>query len=578
MATDATHEAEKFSSFISSTDKDLHNVYFRSDTGGEMSNIPLQEWRMLAVISQRTRACIFASEYRGKAAKCADLLTPKSMKDHSGRSNAIGPLRLRFLIISEHQIQVQMNSVDSASDEVLPDLQVRLVHDKADWTNQISVTDPVDGSKLHITLWRTVRIPEDGKLYDLPAGLVNFPLVDAAQLRERQPQDSTQDVNCVLPMYDREAMYMEFEGEKYDFGPGYIQRPYAIRPYAGGVNAISGVPIHAKSSTTPSSSSNPTALTRVGTLELNEVVDLPPLAEQDYLVADASTSDIYVKPQWLDGVAENPGRVKQFVAVPFGTGESIEAQKVGNDNVGGLQLEIIPSLPLHRLRHHQGHQITIFTRALYLRNSPTDQVDAGALVWDFMYSYSVSQQCYCPIQQSYYPITGFRCDFKGMALEPLYPLSHYGIENHCIVDIVHKLRGGGSTGPTNKRMALGVGGTISQNISRDMQPPGIWDISRAIRINIQIINSLAFEDLTGVVAPPTPISFNTYKALGIPFFQYYMEDAQAVSGEFGGILSVGSFHSDSGTETAVVMEEGGQSWTTTPDQCAKCHRCPSFRL
>lgn len=477
-----------------------------------------------------------------------------------------------MLIITEQQTQIQIKAADLSSNQNLPDLQVRLVHSDADWTDKISVIDTVDGSELQVSLWRTVRIPEDGKAYDLPAGFGRFPLVDAAQLRDSQPLDNTQDMNCLFPMYDREAMYMEFVGGQYAMGPGDLQRPYAIRPFVGGINVVSGEPLEQVESTVPPSSARPTAQTRVGERQQGEVVGIPPSAEQDYLVADALTNNTTLGPQWLDGIAESQGRVKQFVAVPFGEGTSIESQKTGKDNAGGIQFEIIPSLPLHRLRQYKGRQITIYTKAAYYRNTPPVQVDAGALVWDYMHT--VSQHFGCNIGHFY-------CFFNNQRMEPLYTLAHFGVTDGCTILVMHKMRGGGRIWTTAKRMALGAGGAISQNIRRDEQPPGIWDRSRAIRINIQITSSLGFEDLTGLVAPPTPISFDTYEELGIPFFQHYIEDTQAISGDFGGILSVGSFDTESATGTTTQLsgrERQGQDWTATPDRCDKCYEGSPFRL
>ena len=51
MATDASREAEDFSSFLAALDPHLHDVYFRFDANSALSTIPLQEWRMLAIIS-----------------------------------------------------------------------------------------------------------------------------------------------------------------------------------------------------------------------------------------------------------------------------------------------------------------------------------------------------------------------------------------------------------------------------------------------------------------------------------------------------------------------------------------------
>lgn len=167
----------------------------------------------------------------------------------------------------------------------------------------------------------------------------------------------------------------------------------------------------------------------------------------------------------------------------------------------------------------------------------------------------------------------FTCVFPGQLLEPLGRLSHYGIVYQSTIWLTHHLRGGGMRDPTPKRMALGAGGAISQNIKRDMQDPAIWDPSRAIRINVQIVNSLAFKEMTDLIAPLTPISCEPYRSLGIPFFQYY--DPHAVSGDFAGIRSVDSSHVNSSTVTAGTDD---LSWTTTPDKCAKCHQRPPYRL
>lgn len=84
MATDATQQAENFRNFLWSTDKDLYRAYFRFDTSGEISHIPLQEWRMLAAISQRTRAWLSSYPYRDEAARCADLLIPETIRRRRG--------------------------------------------------------------------------------------------------------------------------------------------------------------------------------------------------------------------------------------------------------------------------------------------------------------------------------------------------------------------------------------------------------------------------------------------------------------------------------------------------------------
>lgn len=66
MATDATREAEIFSTVIAATDPDLYDAYFRFHTNAGLSTIPLQDRRMLAIISHRTRTWLSQSSCKLK--------------------------------------------------------------------------------------------------------------------------------------------------------------------------------------------------------------------------------------------------------------------------------------------------------------------------------------------------------------------------------------------------------------------------------------------------------------------------------------------------------------------------------
>lgn len=103
-------------------------------------------------------------------------------------------------------------------------------------------------------------------------------------------------------------MYISFQSHE----------PCLVKIYAGGINVISG-----ESDTEDPS----TKLRQSAKLSQHENV-------QDYIVSDAQP--------WLDGFADADGHVRQFVAMPAGSGYSVEAQVRGRDTVGGLQFEIIP--------------------------------------------------------------------------------------------------------------------------------------------------------------------------------------------------------------------------------------------
>jgi hypothetical protein len=97
------------------------------------------------------------------------------------------------------------------------------------------------------------------------------------------------------------------------------KRPFAIKIYAGGINAISGEP----------------AVEDLATLLRRKMLLSEGKSIQDYVVSGLQL--------WLDGIATTDGKVMQFIATPVGTGYSVEAQVKGNDSTAGLQFEIIPT-------------------------------------------------------------------------------------------------------------------------------------------------------------------------------------------------------------------------------------------
>ncbi|KAF7366578.1 Integral membrane protein [Mycena sanguinolenta] len=61
----------------------------------------------------------------------------------------------------------------------------------------------------------------------------------------------------------------------------------------------------------------------------------PPNGLQDYVVGG--------KQPWLDGIATEPGVVRQFVAMKLGHGYTIEEQ-LSETKIGGIQIDVFPSV------------------------------------------------------------------------------------------------------------------------------------------------------------------------------------------------------------------------------------------
>ena len=95
--------------------------------------------------------------------------------------------------------------------------------------------------------------------------------------------------------------------------------PFAIQIFVGGVNAVSGEPV----------GDNKTIMRRLSLTGKKKAI-------QDYVITP--------KQLWLDGIATSNSRVRQFVAMPLGSGYSVEAQVTGQDLVGGIQFHVTPSI------------------------------------------------------------------------------------------------------------------------------------------------------------------------------------------------------------------------------------------
>ena len=150
--------------------------------------------------------------------------------------------------------------------------------------------------RVEIEFQRTLRIPDDGKTYHLPPGIGRFPLRHVDDFADRVPSEWLKRGGVLMPMYQAEALWLNFSGEY----------PFAIKIAAGKINAVSGE-------------------------SWKEGLNRKP---QDYVVTP--------KQPWLDGFAVEKGVIRQFVAMPLGAGYSVEEQLSGKAEFGGVQFQVIP--------------------------------------------------------------------------------------------------------------------------------------------------------------------------------------------------------------------------------------------
>ena len=143
---------------------------------------------------------------------------------------------------------------------------------------------------------RTLRIPDDNREYPLPPGFRQFPMQHVDDFDGNVPKKWQAHGGVFLPMYQSEAMWINFHGDY----------PMAIKIAAGKIDAITGDDWK------------------------NDLTEDP----QDYVVIPEQP--------WLDGFCVDKGLIRQFVAMPLGAGYTAEEQLTGEAEHGGIQIIAYP--------------------------------------------------------------------------------------------------------------------------------------------------------------------------------------------------------------------------------------------
>jgi hypothetical protein len=159
-------------------------------------------------------------------------------------------------------------------------------------------------AQLRIDFQRTLRIPDDGKDYPLPPGLGRFSMKHVDDYCEKIPNVWFERGGVLLPMYQSEALWVNFNSSQiYNHWTDY---PFAIKVAAGKINAVTG----------------------------DNWSDGLQRKPQDYMVSPEQP--------WIDGYCVEKGFIRQFVAMPLGSGYSAEEQLTGEAVYGGIQIVVYP--------------------------------------------------------------------------------------------------------------------------------------------------------------------------------------------------------------------------------------------
>ncbi|MFE5812444.1 hypothetical protein ACFQ6S_03360 [Streptomyces sp. NPDC056479] len=174
---------------------------------------------------------------------------------------------------------------------------------------------------------------------------------------------------------------------------------------------------------------------------------------------------------WLDGINSGKGTVRQFVAVPLGLGATVEGQVTGEEVWGGVQLQsfALKEPQLAKWREEERR------RAERARAMP---------------------------------------QFGG-----------YGAAMPMSAPAPAAAPAGGAPRAA-AAMGLGVGGSMRQEVYEDDRPLKDWTDRPGGRVFVHLVTPPEWRRITGEAPPPSPVDRAAYTQAGLPWFDYYDQDAE----------------------------------------------------
>ncbi|MER5833658.1 hypothetical protein ABT116_23060 [Streptomyces sp. NPDC002130] len=337
----------------------------------------------------------------------------------------------------------------------------------------------IDGNTLRlpggvaVRFIRTLRLPETGT-HPLPPGLGEFPVRRIADYADRVPEEWRARGGVMLPVYLREAMWLSFAG---------TSEPAALQVGVGKVCAVSGRPWS----------------------------DRPTRGPQNYVVLP--------RQPWLDGINSGTGTVRQFVAVPLGMGATVEGQVTGEEVWGGVQLQsfALNDRELGRWRAEERERAERASSmpppsgyGAPMPGSPPVAAAGGFGAAMPMAAPPASGGYGAPMPMAAPPAPGAvpAPSAPGSAPAPA--------------------AAGGPASPRRAAaaMGLGAGGSMRQEVYRDDRPLSDWSEKPAGRVFVHLVTPPEWRRITGEAAPPSPVDRAAYTRAGLPWFDYFDQDAE----------------------------------------------------
>ncbi|KOV96929.1 membrane protein [Streptomyces sp. NRRL B-1140] len=224
--------------------------------------------------------------------------------------------------------------------------------------------------------------------------------------------------------------------------------------------------------------------------------DRPARGPQNYVVLP--------RQPWLDGINSGTGTVRQFVAVPLGLGATVEGQVTGEEVWGGVQLQSFAlndrELARWRAAERERAERTRFTAP----PSGHGAAMPGGLPAAASGGYGAANPMAAPPAPGAFPAPSA----PGSAPAPA--------------------AAGAPPCPPRAAaaMGLGVGGSMRQEVYEDDRPLTDWSDKPAGRVFVHLVTPPEWRRITGEAAPPSPVDRAAYTRAGLPWFDYFDQDAE----------------------------------------------------
>ncbi|MFI8167721.1 hypothetical protein ACIGAN_15335 [Streptomyces sp. NPDC085931] len=344
----------------------------------------------------------------------------------------------------------------------------------------------IDGNTLRlpggvaVRFIRTLRLPETGT-HPLPPGLGEFPVRRVADHADRVPEAMRARGGVMLPVYLREAMWLNFAG---------TTEPAALQVGVGKVCAVSGRPW------------------------------------SDGLCRDPQNYVVLPRQPWLDGINSGTGTVRQFVAVPLGLGATVEGQVTGEEVWGGVQLRSFPLNDEELATWRAAERRRLERTRLAAPPAYGGPMAGGPMAASG--GFGAAPPMAAP------PAPGG----SGMPMPMAAPPAPGSAP----------VAGAAPASPSRApaAMGLGVGGSMRQEVYEDDRPLAHWSRQPAGRVFVHLVTPPEWHRITGEAAPPSPVDRAAYTRAGLPWFDYYDQDAEDLSApdELRAVKPVGDWLGD----------------------------------